>query len=120
MKQNIANGATNHLDIVIMIVTVWSSVDKFIEGGTAMLEASNISNHIATKGDDTIRFFAMKNLRLLIVLYIKFLILNSPEDDSAWLIIIITLVVIAYSSICRQEKNTMFMCTIELQATSSL
>jgi len=83
MKQNIANGTTNHLDMVIMTVTVCSSVDKFIEGGTAMLEASSTSSHIATKGEETIRFFAIKNLRLLTVLYIKFLMLNSPDDDSA-------------------------------------
>ena len=60
-----------------------------IDGGAAILAASNINHHIDRLGVKFSMPFVMNDLRVWVIEYEIFAKINRAEDDSPWAIIII-------------------------------
>ena len=84
-------------DLVSVAVINEISLNRLIEGGAAIFAAVNINHHIVIIGLIVISPFVRNILRVWVISYDKFAIINSADELNPWATIIIRLPVIPHA-----------------------
>jgi len=85
-----------YIDLANVAVISVISLNKLIEGGAAILAAVNINHHIVMMGLITINPFVRNMLRVWVISYERFAIINRAEDLNPWATIIMSLPVMPH------------------------
>jgi len=94
-----ARSGVNIIDFVSVVVIKVISLRRLIDGGAAMLAAVNKNHHIVMIGLMVISPLVKNILRVWVISYDKFAIINSAEDLSPCATIIISLPVIPHDEL---------------------
>jgi hypothetical protein len=84
------------IDLVIVVVIKVISLSKLIDGGAAIFAAVNINHHIVIIGLIVINPLVKNILRVCVISYDKFAMINKAEDLNPCATIIINLPVIPH------------------------
>lgn len=98
-KLTSAKRGINIIDFVSVVVIKVISLSKLIDGGAAMLAAVNKNHHIVIIGLIVMRPLVRNILRVWVISYDKFAIINRAEELSPWATIIIKLPVIPHDEL---------------------
>jgi len=95
----------NHIDLARVAVIKVISLRRLIDGGAAILAAVNINHHIVIIGLITINPLVRNILRVWVISYDRFAIINNAEDLRPWANIIIRLPVIPHEVLDNMPVN---------------
>lgn len=100
-----ARRGINMMDFVSVVVIKVISLSKLIDGGAAMFAAVNRNHHIVIIGLIVMRPLVKNMLRVWVISYDKFAIINKAEELRPWATIIIKLPVIPQDELDSMPVN---------------